>query len=217
MPAPMTESLARRALERSVADRQVRYEREVRRIMEATYELIEQTGSLEPSLRDILAHAGLSTQGFYRYFQSKDELMLVLLDEGRRRLVEYLTHRMHAVRSPREKVGAWIAGVLAQASEPHAAARSRPFVANEDRLAQLFPAEQQASVDMLVDLLVGALSELVAGSEDPEQLRRDGEAIFRLTFATLEAHLIRGTRPAPESVEQLIRFCLRGAGAKEPA
>jgi AcrR family transcriptional regulator len=213
----MTENLARRAIERSVADRQVRYEREVRRIMEATYELIEQTGSLEPSLRDILAHAGLSTQGFYRYFQSKDELMLVLLDEGRRRLVEYLTHRMDAAGSPREQVGAWIAGVLAQASEPHAAARSRPFVANEDRLAQLFPAEQQASVDMLVDLLVGALSELVADSEDSVQVRRDGEAIFRLTFATLEAHLIRGTRPTTESVEQLIHFCLRGAGAEEAA
>jgi AcrR family transcriptional regulator len=212
-PAPMTESLARRAVERSVADRQERYEREVRRIMEATYELIEQTGTLEPSLRDILARAGLSTQGFYRYFQSKDELMLVLLDEGRRRLVEYLTRRMEAERSPREKVGAWITGVLAQASEPHAAARSRPFVANEDRLAQLFPAEQQASVVMLVDLLVGALSDLVADSEDPEQVRRDAEAIYRLTFATLQVHLIRGTRPNAESVGQLTRFCLRGAGA----
>ena len=212
MPAPMTESLARRALERSVADRQERYEREVRRIMEATYDLIEETGTLEPSLRDILAHAGLSTQGFYRYFQSKDELMLVLLDEGRRRLVEYLTRRMQADRSPREKVGAWIAGVLAQASEPHAAARSRPFVANEDRLAQLFPAEQQASVDMLVDPLFRALSEAVVDSDGPGQVRRDAEAIFRLTFATLQVHLIRGTRPTPESVEQLTRFCLRGAG-----
>jgi AcrR family transcriptional regulator len=213
----MTESLARRAIERSVADRQERYEREVRRIMEAAYELIEQTGTLEPSLRDILAHAGLSTQGFYRYFQSKDELMLVLLDEGRRRLVEYLAHRMQTERSPRERVKAWIGGVLAQASEPHAAARSRPFVANEDRLAQLFPAEQQASVDMLVDLLAGALSDAVAESEDPEQIRRDAEAIFRLTFATLQAHLIRGTRPTAQSVDELSRFCLRGAGAEEAA
>jgi AcrR family transcriptional regulator len=213
VPAPMTESLARRAIERSVADRRERYEREVRRITEAAYDLIDQTGTLEPSLRDILAHAGLSTQGFYRYFQSKDELMLVLLDEGRRRLLEYLAHRMQAEHAPHEKVRAWIAGVLAQASDPRAAARSRPFVANEDRLAQLFPAEQQASVDMLVDLLADALAGAVADTEAPEQIRRDAESIFRLTFATLQAHLIRNTRPTPESVEALTRFCLRGAAA----
>ena len=217
MAAPMTESLARRAIERSVADRQERYEREVRRIMEAAYDLIEQTGTLEPSLRDILAHGGLSTQGFYRYFQSKDELMLVLLDEGRRRLVEYLARRMQPEPSPQGKVGEWIAGVLAQASEPHAAARSRPFVANEDRLAQLFPAEQQASVDMLVDLLVEALSDVVAEAQGPAQIRRDAEAIYRLTFATLQGHLIRGTRPSADSVGQLTRFCLRGAGAEAAA
>ncbi len=38
----------------------------MRRIVDATYELIERTGSLDPSLRDILAHTGLSTQAFYR-------------------------------------------------------------------------------------------------------------------------------------------------------
>ncbi len=96
-----------------------------------------------------------------------------------------------------------------------AAARSRPFVANEDRLAQLFPAEQQASVDMLVDLLVEALSGAARDSDDPEHVRRDAEAIFRLTFATLQAHLIRGTRPTSIGVEQLARFCLRGAAAEE--
>jgi AcrR family transcriptional regulator len=214
VPAPVTESLARRAIERSVADRQERYEREVRRIMDATYDLIERTGNLEPSLRDVLAHAGISTQGFYRYFQSKDELMLVLLDDGRRQLVDYLTHLMEGQRTAQAKVRAWVAGVLAQATDSRAAARSRPFVANEDRLAQLFPTEQQASVDMLVDLLADALGETVTDARDRRQLRRNAEAIFRLTFATLHHHLIRGTSPTPQEAEQLARFCLRGAGGE---
>ena len=38
-----------------MADRQAEYTQEMRRIVEATYELIERTGSLDPSLRDILA------------------------------------------------------------------------------------------------------------------------------------------------------------------
>src|SRR5207253_3243172 len=98
----------------------------------------------------------LSTQGFYRYFESKDELLLLLLDDGRRRLLGYLDHRMAGASRRDGKVRAWVEGVLAQASRPEARTRTLPFVANEDRLAATFPAEQQASVDALVDLLVSA-------------------------------------------------------------
>jgi len=42
----------------------------MQRIVGATYDHIEQNGSLEPSLRDILRSCGLSTQGFYRCFRS---------------------------------------------------------------------------------------------------------------------------------------------------
>ena len=34
--------------------------------LEATFSLIERTGSLDPSMRDILAASGISTQAFYR-------------------------------------------------------------------------------------------------------------------------------------------------------
>jgi AcrR family transcriptional regulator len=210
----LTETLARRAVERSVAERQSEYVEEMQRIVEATYELIERTGSLDPTLRDILAHAGLSTQGFYRYFRSKDELMLVLLDDGRRRLVDYLNHRMEAASTPPAKVRAWIEGVLAQASHPDAAARTRPFVANEDRLAEMFPEEQQVSVDLLVSLLADAL-----GAADPPRrksdVRRDAESVYRLVFATLRSHLIQGTRPSASTIDHVVRFGLRGAGVDE--
>ena len=157
--SPLTETLARRAVERAVADRQAEYAHEMQRIVEATYDLIERTGSLDPSLRDILAHTGLSTQAFYRLFRSKDELLLVLLDDGRRRLVDYLAGRMAAAGSPPDRVRAWMEGVLAQASTARAAERTRPFLANEDRLSELFPEEQRESVDLLVDLLVVPLTE----------------------------------------------------------
>jgi len=207
----LTETLARMAVERSYADREVEYAQEMHRIMEATYEFIEQTGSLEPSLRDILEHAGLSTQGFYRYFRSKDELMLVLLDDGRRRLVEYLSSRMQAASSPPARVRAWIEGVLAQASNPRAATRTRPFVANEDRLSELFPDEQRESVDLLVDLLGDALA-TVHPAASKSRTHRDAVAVYRLVFGTLHAHLILRTRPSSSEIEHVVRFALLGAG-----
>ena len=91
---PVSESLTRRAVARAVAGRQATYAEELQRIVDAAYRVIERTGTVDPTLRDILRESGLSTQAFYRYFTSKDELLLVLLDEGGRRLLGYLGHRM---------------------------------------------------------------------------------------------------------------------------
>ena len=129
-------TLAQRAVDRSLGDRRTQYVDQIQRVLEATYDLIERTGDVDPSLREILAETGLSTQAFYRYFQSKDELFLLLLDDGRRRLLASLERRMQRVDTPEARVRAWIEGVLAQASDARAAGRTRPFVKGQDRLAE---------------------------------------------------------------------------------
>jgi len=214
----MTEHLAHRAVERTVAGRRAEYEREMARIVESTFALIERTGTLDPSMREILAEAGLSTQGFYRYFTSKDELMLALLDEGRRRLLSSLQHRMQRSTAPAEQVRAWIQGVLAQASNAAAAARTRPWVASEQRLSELFPEEQQASVDLIIGLLddpigrLGGASSRKGHAEDRRHAAHGAAVmVYRLTFATLRSHLASGTKPSASTTEDLVDFCIRGA------
>jgi AcrR family transcriptional regulator len=212
----LTDTLAQRAVDRSVAARQSEYSREIQRILEATYGLIERSGSLDPSLRDILRETGLSTQAFYKYFQSKDELMLLLLDDGRRQLLGYLDHRMAKATNPDGEVRAWIEGVLAQAGDAAAAAKTRPFIANQDRLAESFPEEQQASVDLLIEQLAGALARLTGstpgGKTRKTEHRRDAEAIYHLVFGVLRKHLIHGTRPTGAEIDHLVRFALRAVG-----
>jgi AcrR family transcriptional regulator len=209
--ASAIEHLADRAIERSVAVRRAEYGAEMRRIVDTTFALIERTGSLDPSMREILAETGLSTQAFYRYFSSKDELMLALLDEGRRRLVDTLERRMARATKPADQVRAWIEGVLAQASDATAAARTRPWALSEQRLAELFPREHQASVQLLVDLLRDPVARLQggrgkAGDEDAAGL------VYELTFAVLRDHLVARTEADPRETDALVRFCLRGAG-----
>ena len=217
---PLTDLLARRAVEESLAHKQAELAAEMQRIVEATYDLVERTGVLDPSIRQILAHTGLSTQAFYRHFRSKDELMLALLDDGRRRLVGSLERRMQRARTPEAKVRAWVEGVMAQAADPRAAARTRPFFADEDRLAAAFPAEHRASVDLLVDLLVPPICALTGVADATatdatatgatDKVRRDAEAAYRLTFATLHDHLLDDQRPSAATIEHLTRFVLGG-------
>lgn len=212
----MTTMLARRAVERAAEQRQAELAEGMQRIVEATYELVEQTGTVEPPMRQILARTGLSTQAFYRLFRSKDELMLALLDDGRRRLVAHLERRMQRAGSPAGQVRAWIDGVMAQAADTRAASRTRPFVAGEARIAETFPEEHAASVDQLVALLVPPLTALGRGSRAngaSTRVQRDAEAVYRLTFATLRDHLLSREKPAPATVEHLVAFAMRGTGA----
>ena len=228
----LTETMARRAVERAVADRHESYAAEIQRIVEATYDLIERTGDVDPSLRDVLRETGLSTQAFYRYFTTKDELLLVLLDDGRRRLLGYLEHRIARFEAPEDRLRAWVEGVLAQAAEPAAAARTRPFVANQDRLAERFPEEQQVSVDLLVGQ-VGALLDAVRGETETEdgdggddgdggggggggatrESQRDATAAYRLVFAALHAHLAHRTTPTAPEMDHLVGFITGGIRA----
>jgi AcrR family transcriptional regulator len=212
--ASAIEHLADRAVERTVAGRRAEYSTEMRRIVETTFSLIEHTGSLDPSMREILAETGLSTQAFYRYFSSKDELMLALLDEGRRHLVETLQRRMARADDAPAQVRAWVEGVVAQAANATAAARTRPWVLSEQRLAELFPQEQRASVELLVGLLRDPVARLrgTGKGRDPGGYTA-ATLIYELTFAVLRAHLVAGSKPGADETAALVAFCLRGAAA----
>ena len=212
--ADLAETFARRSIERSTAERRATYVEKIRQLVEATYRVIEKTGSADPPLRDILKASGLSTQAFYKHFRSKDELLLLLLDDGRRTLVGYLTHRMDKATTPAGRVRAWIEGVLAQAADAKAAARTRPFLANRDRLAEQFPAEQQTSVDLLVDLLAESIARLPGRRNKGDDARRDAQAIYDVTFGALHRYLTQRTKPASREIDHLVRFCLAAAGGR---
>jgi AcrR family transcriptional regulator len=177
------------------------------RIVDATYRVIERTGHVDPTVRDILREAGLSTPAFYRHFRSKDELFTVLLADGRRRLAVTVERRLARARTGEEKVRAWITAVLAQARDPEVASRTRPFMAHVDRLAERYPDEQRASEQLLVEQLAAAIAGSVdLTSSDPHA---DATAIYHVAFGVLGAHLRAHTSPRPAEVDRVVDFACR--------
>ncbi len=173
---------------------------EVQQLVEAAYRVIASTGSFDPPIRTILAEAGLSNPAFYRHFRGKDELLLVMLDQGRRQLAAYLAHRTATAETPEAKAAEWIRGVLAQAGDPQAARRTRPFVVNVERLHELFPAEQVASEQQLLDQLRDLL-----GPHRPS-----AQHVYTLVFGELERHLRSDHPPSPDEIDRLVAFALAG-------
>ncbi len=201
-------SLADRLVDRTLADRHEAYATEVRQLVDAAYRVIAESGHLDPPVRAILAEAGLSNPAFYRHFRGKDELLLVMLDDGRRRLVEYLDRRVARVPDTgpdpgAERVAEWVRGVLAQARDVEAARRTRPFVVDVERLHAQFPDEQAASEQQLIAHLARVLG--------PRSVW--AETVYALVFGELARHLRSDRPPSDDDVERVVRFVRAGTGA----
>jgi AcrR family transcriptional regulator len=210
---PAHAGLADRSVDRALERRRLAYAAEVRGLIDASFELVRESGNLEPTVGAIVKEAGLSNKAFYRHFRSKDELLLAVLDDGIRQLGDYLMVRMAAVDSPLDQIRAWVSGLLEQALNLDAAARTRPFATSRARLADRFPDEVGESEQQLTGMLRETLElARASGAIDSENPGADAESIYNLAMGWVERRLSESELPAREDAEHLVEFCLRGLG-----
>jgi AcrR family transcriptional regulator len=196
---PVEERLA----DATLAERRGQYAAEVRRLIDAAFTVMRSTGDIDPQVREIVKHAGLSNQAFYRHFSSKDALLLAVLADGQRQLVEYLEARVASTTDPETQLRRWIEGMLAQARNPDAAESTRPFAINGARLADRYPADLAATHAELLDTLAPTIRAL--GGTEPV-----AEFVCDLALARMNDAIIQRRHPKPREVEDLVRFCLAG-------
>jgi AcrR family transcriptional regulator len=202
-------SLLQQTVERAKLERDTG-EAEIRALVDATFEVIAATGSLDPPIRDIFDAAHLGRQVFYRHFRSKDELLLIVLDESRHIVAGYLAKRIAKVEGASARLRAWIDGVLRQAQDPEASRRTRPFALTGRRLEAQFPEQYARSqlvlTQLLTDVIRDGLDEGVFASRDPEQ---DAQIIYDAVFMRQNRHLLLRTVPTRQAVDDLHDFALR--------
>jgi len=207
-----------RTIDRALEERYSAAAAEMTELVEAAFAVIAESESLDPPVRDIIAAAGSSTQAFYRYFRSKDELMLIVHDEGVRMLAAYLEHRMSREASPLDRIRAWIEGVLRQAEDPASSRRTRPFAIGSSQLLSRFPDEQRQQEALLVGLLASEIAAGVAAgqcaSPDPGG---DALVIHEYTFGLLRRHFVQRTAPSAATRAHLIDYTMRALRAEEIA
>ena len=196
---PVEERLA----DATLAERRGQYAAEVRRFIDAAFAVMRTTGDIDPQVRDIVKAAGLSNQAFYRHFASKDALLLAVLADGQRQLVEYLRARMASSDDAEAQVRLWIEGVLAQARNPEAAEATRPFAINGARLADRYPEDLAATRADLLTTLAPSVKAL--GGTD-----HDAAFVCELALARMNDAIVQRRSPEPVEVRNLVEFCLAG-------
>jgi AcrR family transcriptional regulator len=70
-----------RAVSRSVNAARDRAEQRVQRFLDAAFELIDEKGSTDFTIQEVIDRSKQSLRGFYEYFAGKDELVLALFEE----------------------------------------------------------------------------------------------------------------------------------------
>jgi AcrR family transcriptional regulator len=181
--------------------------RERRQLMQAALDVMRADPDRSPRVSDIVSRAGLSNNAFYRHFRSKDDLVLAILDDGRRTLLGYLEHLMAEEETGDGKVRRWIEGMMTQAVDPDAAAATRAVHVNATRADGGVGEKGRRAEDDLRALLSTALVQ--TASVDPQ---RDAYVIFHAVVGTMTDYLVRQQKPSARDVKHLAAFCVAGIG-----
>ena len=210
-------SLRHRSVERALEPGIARSSEQVERILRAAVELIRETETLDLRVTDVIAAARVSNRAFYRHFSSKAELLIAVLEEGNRRYMERLEHRMAGCDTPLGAVECWIRGMLARAQEPHPASDTRPFLANGLRFAYEFPEESLAADEVLRAPLRDALVRAHdAGELDGPDVELDVAHVVQLTLGHMTWSLIQRDPLSAADVDDIVAFALRGLDRRRP-
>ena len=208
----------KRAVSRSLGAARTRAEQRVQRLLDAAFELIDEKGTTEFTIQEVVDRSQQSLRGFYQYFDGKDELLFALLEECIRESVEDLREAIESESAPLERLRAFTIR-LHEWCEPLGARRKRgahdrvPLSEFSLQLALKDP-ERLAVVmapisQRLVELLDAAIA---AGAIRATETRRAALLIQQLVmYGWLMNRLVKNPR-AHVTAEDAWEFCLHGLG-----
>ncbi len=203
-----TGAVVDRIAARSVAARSATYADEVRRLLQAGLVVMRRRGTgSSPRVAEVVAEAGLSNDAFYRHFSGKDEFVTAIIDLGVEQVAVGLAERMATTDVPAEQVRLWVESMMQRAADEAVASTARVVVWNAYRVND-DTRRRGAGRERLARLLVEPFTAL--GSGEPE---RDALVTCYACMMRMEEFLWRREAPTSDDVEQVVSFCMRGAGA----
>lgn len=97
-----------RAVSRSVDAARSRAEQRVQRFLDAAFDLIDENGSTEFTIQQVVDRSEQSLRSFYEYFDGKDELVLALFEETVREADDDIRTAVDAESEPLARLRAFV-------------------------------------------------------------------------------------------------------------
>ena len=206
-------SWAERAAERSLMQRsRSRSIEQARTIIEAGRRLMERQGDF--TTQELTKEAGVALQTFYRYFESKDQLLVAVLEDLIGSQTRAREAQAAAISDPVARLRFFVTWPVQTLGQPITFRSTRAITAQHWRLQQLFP-DDMAQVDRpLVELIARTLVEARAlGTLSPTDPEHEASLIIELVRSVFHRYAFASLdRSIDEIAEQVWTFCLRAVG-----
>src|SRR5881227_2329972 len=96
-----------RAVSRSLDAARSRAEKRAKRFLDAAFELMDEKGTTEFTIQEVIDRSQQSLRGFYQYFDGKNGLLLALFEETIREATDDLQGVVDAETDPLERLRAF--------------------------------------------------------------------------------------------------------------
>ena len=208
-----------RAVSKSLSAARTRAEQRVQRLLDAAFELIDEKGTAEFTIQEVVDRSGQSLRGFYQYFEGKDELLFALLEES---IDEARTDLREAADSEAEPLARLRAFTirLHEWCEPIGAKRKRgshnrvPLSEFSMQLALKDPGRLAAVMAPVSRMVIELLEAAIANGDLQVAEPRRAALLLQQTvmYGWVMSRLVRNPR-ARVTAEDAWEFCLHGLGS----
>jgi AcrR family transcriptional regulator len=205
-----------RAVSRSLKAARSRAEQRVQRFMDAAFDLIDEKGTTDFTIQEVIDRSKQSLRGFYQYFDGKDELLLALFEETIGEAVDDIRRVVDAETEPVARLRAVVVR-LHEWCEPEGASRKRgahnrrPISEFSVQLTVNHPERVKAAMAP-ISLLVHELVEEAVASDavTAKDTRRTAALIQQMVmYSWFGNRLIENPRKRV-TAEETWEFCLHG-------
>jgi len=205
-----------RAVSRSLHAARSRAEVRVQRFLDAAFELMDEKGSTDFTIQEVIDRSKQSLRGFYQYFNGKDELLLALFEETARESIDDLRAVIESETEPIVRLRAFVI-CLHEWCDPSDSPRTRgthnrrPISEFSVQLAGNHPERVKAALAPISQLLVELLDDAnEAGDIEVTDRRRTSALVMRTVMYSWFGNRLAQSARMRITPEDTWEFCLQG-------
>ncbi|HEY1739518.1 MAG TPA: TetR/AcrR family transcriptional regulator [Acidimicrobiia bacterium] len=199
----------RQSVERSLRTARQRAQEQSDRLVASAIELIVERGNTDFTVQDVVDHSRISIRTFYRFFASKDDLLIAVHHTiVEIEVVPRLEARCNEVTDPILRVRRYIEGVFDLVS--HALPVARALTVYYYRLAESRPDDLEIAERPQLDLLVALLR--AAPTRAGIDVEHAGVLIHRMLLGVVHMRILGSQSSAATSIDDVWQLCAYGLG-----
>jgi AcrR family transcriptional regulator len=205
-----------RAVSRSLDAARSRAEKRAQRFLDAAFELMDEKGTTDFTIQEVIDRSKQSLRGFYQYFNGKDELLLALFEETIRESIEDLRAAIEGESDSLVRLRAFVIRLHewcdpTDAGRKRGAHNRRPISEFMVQLMGSHPERVRAAVAPVADLLGELLAAAhEAGEIDIDDTRRTTALVMRTVMYSWFGNRLAASARQRITAEETWQFLLNG-------